>query len=390
MPKIGIYFDAVMGHLATRLMVGIFRYTNTRPEIQLLKSSRGIYLDRNTPPSDLAKADGFLAFSEASTIGPILETKKPVYNMSGSEKREDGTVFDDDAVGRVALDYLHSKSLAAYGCIHRSGDHSSRLRRLAFADEASARGLNHSRLPFNMAELKEEYVEISDAFKSEVISWLNSQEKPFGLFCSDDFVARTVSDVCRAASILVPEEVCIIGVNNDPEQCLAQSPHLSSIDLDFESLAFHSMRHLIRDIDNQHSDDITYLRPLGVTSRQSTDYIDSDSQLIRRAIRWIKSQCCNMIHAEDVAQHLGVSRQYLNRKLKQEVGLTITDCIRREKIVHTKNLLSKTTLSLEKIVEQCGYSDLNQLLRQFRKEAGETPTQFRRKLVHREMNISDG
>lgn len=381
MPKIGIFFDCVNGHLATRLMSGIFRYTETRPEIELLKSYRGIYLDRNTPVEDLRKADGFLAFSEKKFIDPVLELGIPTYNMSGSEILESGTVFDDIEVGRTALDYFQKKSLNSYACIHRSGDHSSRQRRIGFAEEAEKRGLRSVRLPLNMEESKEEYVEISEGFRSKVVQWLNQQQKPLGLFCADDYLARIVTEVCAMASILVPEEICILGVNNDPEQCLAHKPHVSSIDLDFESLAYQSMEHLIKKLDNIPSLGKTFLLPTGVVSRQSTDYIDSESQLIQRAIRWIKSQACEMIRAEDVSREIGVSRQYLNRKLKQEIGLTITDCIRREKIVHTKNLLSKTPLSLEKIVEQCGYSDLNQLLRQFRKETNTTPTQFRRNLV---------
>lgn len=380
MPKIGIFFDALEGHLSTRLMDGVFRYTESRPEIELLKWERGIYLDRNTPTEVLNGVDAFLAFSTGPTTQIVTQSGRPYINMSGCVKQDNPAIFDDTEVGRNALRYLYDKGLSSLACVHRSGDYSSRMRRIGFGKESDLFELNAQRLPLDIDEVRAEYVAITTPFEQKVTEWLQVLTKPCGLFCTDDYIARIIADVCKRSSILIPEEVCILGVNNDPEQCLGQSPHLSSIDLDFESLAYHSLEAIMRMLNDIPKTPSIILSPVGIISRQSTDYIDSESPIIKRTIRWIKLHSKEMIHAEDVSDALGVSRQYLNRKLKQELGLTLTDSIRREKIVHAKNALSKTQLPLESIVEQCGYSDLNQLLRQFRKETGETPTQFRRKL----------
>jgi LacI family transcriptional regulator len=375
--RIGIFFDAVVGHFATRLLSGVVQLMENHPEIQLVRSIRGIYLDRNTSLETLQRADGILAFCKHEIQEKLDQSGVPYLNMSGTETHEEGIRLDEAAISDLAFAHFQDRGLRQMGCVFCKQDVSSLNRRKSFRNHAEPSGQPYTELALDSDEFEREYMDPSLAFQRKVQSWFRQLEKPAGIFCTDDFIGSLFLRIGLQAGIKIPSEICLLGVNNNPEQCLIKSPHLSSVDLPFEALAYHSLDALLGQLLKLPSTPDLVLPPMGLIPRESTDYLDTESEMLRRAIRWIKKYAREPMGSEDVCRVLGVSRQYLNRKLKSELGLSITDVIRQEKLVHTKHLLVSTDSSLEAIVELCGYTDLNQLLRHFKKEMGITPTKFR-------------
>ncbi len=210
--------------------------------------------------------------------------------------------------------------------------------------------------------------------------WLSGLPRPLALMSCNDLRALQVVSACRDAGFLVPNEIAVLGANNDYLRCAFGNPPLSSVASDRQLAGYRAAELLDRMIRAgvwAGNDDIR-IDPIRVVVRHSTDVLAIDDRHICAAVHHIRQFACQGISAEDVADHVGLSRHVLERKFRQLIGRSPHAEIRIVQIARIKQLLIETDMPLKNIADAVGISHTEYVSVMFAREVGITPGMFRR------------
>ncbi len=210
-------------------------------------------------------------------------------------------------------------------------------------------------------------------------AWLKSLPKPVALFAAMDGRARQVLDACLDAEIAVPEEVAVLGVDDDPLICEATFPTLSSIQHNSEHAGYLLAEHLDKLMRGKRlRRRVDWIKPTRVFQRRSTDATAIADKIVARACEYIWHEAGHQsIGVPDVVSLFGSSRRYAENRFKSVVGRTIMEEIRRVKLERVCALLSETNLSIGEIARQCDFARESHLAFLFRKNHNMTMSQYR-------------
>ncbi len=209
---------------------------------------------------------------------------------------------------------------------------------------------------------------------------LRLASKPLAVFAHNDYDASKVEDVCRAAGIAVPEEVAILGVDDNELICLNQPVPLSSIAHDLVRVGYEGAALLDRLIDGEASPPQPILiAPTDVTLRQSTDLTAISQPAIRAAFRFVKENLARSFGIAEVAAAAGVSRSTLDRLFLQHLNRSVHDEVQRARLAAVKRLLAHTDLVLADIARQTGFCHAQHLNNVFRRAESLTPRAYRKR-----------
>ncbi|MGB0373160.1 MAG: DNA-binding transcriptional regulator [Opitutales bacterium] len=217
-----------------------------------------------------------------------------------------------------------------------------------------------------------------DAVRS-LSKWLKKLPKPTGVFVFFDGWARWVLDACVVQKIQVPQEISVVGVDNDRWLCELSQPMLSSVDANLGN-AGYTIAELL---DGMMSGDeppppITEISPSQVEARASSNYMDFDDPEVAFALRYIKEHACDPISTADVLKVTGMSNSTAYRKFMKSVGRSIHNEIQRVQMDRVKELLTTTNLSVNAIAQSAGFENVRYLTQVFRDLTKKTPTEYRR------------
>jgi LacI family transcriptional regulator len=211
-----------------------------------------------------------------------------------------------------------------------------------------------------------------------LVAWLEQLPKPVALMACDDNQGHHIAEVCRQCGIKIPEEVALLGVDNDEAICTLSDPPLSSINQAVEKGGYEAARLMERMIKNPdgHYDDVV-IHPTHVTTRQSTNIYATGDKHISTVLQYIHRHAGQKLKIDELTKMVPLSRRLLENRFKQEIGLPIYAYImnlRMEQFAH--HLLESDTPVLE-IIEQIGLSDYKNIARRFKRIKGCTPSAFR-------------
>jgi LacI family transcriptional regulator len=217
--------------------------------------------------------------------------------------------------------------------------------------------------------------------QEDIARWLKKLPKPVGVMTCHDDRGHQVLDACRRAELEVPDEVAVIGVDNDPFLCNLCTPPLSSIDIDPERIGYEAARHLASMMNGSAApkEPIMLGPPRGVTARQSTDMLAIEDEEVASAIRFIRENAAGGITVLDVLERARRSPSTLERRIKRLLGRTIKGEITRVKLARARTLLVETELPVSKIALRCGFSEPRYFCEVFRGSEGVSATEFRRR-----------
>jgi LacI family transcriptional regulator len=207
--------------------------------------------------------------------------------------------------------------------------------------------------------------------------WLRTLPKPVGLLARDDLRAREVLDACRVAGLHVPEEVAVLGTNDDELICEMANPPLSSIVHNARRVGYEAAAMLDRLMAGKKVIADIVVDPLGVHTRQSTDLLAIEDPDVATAVRFIREHACEGIHVEDVLDQVPLSRRALEKRFRAAVGRPPHMEIRRAQLERVKELLVGSDYKLEKIAEITGFSSAQYLAGLFRRMMNMTPGAWR-------------
>lgn len=209
--------------------------------------------------------------------------------------------------------------------------------------------------------------------------WIKTLPLPTGVMTCNDDRGLQVLDACRRAEVMVPDEVAVVGVDNDECLCELAIPPLTSIDVLPDRIGYEAAATLDAMMSGRACDDgPVLLAPRGIVVRQSTDVLATDDREVAHAVAFIRQRACGRIQMADVLAHVGLSRSVLEPRLKRVLGRTIRQEIQRVRIERAKELLAATDLPIKQIASRCGFRYVQYLTRVFRDGVGRTPAEYRK------------
>ena len=211
-----------------------------------------------------------------------------------------------------------------------------------------------------------------------ISKWLKSLPKPVGIFAATDIRAMNVIEACKHAGINVPEEIAVVGVDNDELFCEMTSPKLSSVAIDAERAGYESAKALDHLMRGEKTLPTMCFGPLRVVVRRSSDVVGVDDLLVRKAVSFIRDCYTLPITVLNVVKALDVSRRQLEIRFKRALGHSIHEEIKKRRLGHVRTLLLETDFSLDQIAELSGFQCKNYLVNLFHKEFGMTMLTYRK------------
>jgi len=213
--------------------------------------------------------------------------------------------------------------------------------------------------------------------------WIKSIPKPVGMFCVNDDRAASLIESCRILEYGVPEDISVIGVDDDEYICELQNPPLSSIRIASEQAGYDAAALLNQIIDGKEemSSQRIIAHATGITPRQSTDVLMVKNTEVRKALRFIRENVNQPIRVSDVIAATALSHRTLNEHFHSELGCSIVKQLTRARIDYISRLLTDTDLRISEIAAAVGYEDDRHFSRYFKRATTLTPQAYRRKLT---------
>lgn len=211
-----------------------------------------------------------------------------------------------------------------------------------------------------------------------LVDWLKSLPKPVGLMTCNDVCGREVLQACATAGLQVPDDVAVVGVDNDEMMCELASPPLSSVALDLEKAGYQAAELLDSLMSGStNGERFVQVEPTYVVARRSSDFIVQDDASVATALRFIKNYAGRPISVPDVVEQAGVSRRTLERRFARAVGRSINAEIRHHRLERAKRLLIETDLPSYRVGLGAGFGTIKTFNRAFRQAMGDSPHRFR-------------
>jgi LacI family transcriptional regulator len=285
---------------------------------------------------------------------------------------------DHTAVGRLAADYFLERRFRQFGFFGSASVAYSRIQEAAFCAK-----FTQVRLPVSScyAEVLPDLADAAQWKKSveRVRRWLGRLPKPAAILCCEDAAARYLADVCDQSGVGVPDQVSLLGVGNDPLECNLTWPSLSSIGVPAERIGYRAAAVL----DSLMSGGPppprpVLLPPLHVVTRRSTDVLAVEDEVLQAALVYLRQHVRESLTVAQVARDLAVSRRLLERRFRDVLGRSVLEQIHRMRVERAKELLADTSLPIDSVAVQAGFSGVRRLDVVFAKTAGMSPTAYRR------------
>jgi len=287
--------------------------------------------------------------------------------------------IDDVAVGKLASEFLLQRGFRHLAIIGETSANFARERRDGFIAALKAADLSCHRI----GEVARPTVSWSVAFRTTpdkmLRKWLRELPKPVGIFAIDDDWALTLSELCNQEEIRVPDDVAVLGVDNEEMLCQMSRPPLSSIDTGAERVGWEAGVALARLLEDEKVPNPFLLPPMRIVERQSTDIFAIEDQEVLAAIRFIQSNAHLGISVTEVLRTVPTRRRTLEHRFRALLGRSILEEIQRSRVIRARNLLATTDIKLSLVAQRSGFGSAGRLCRVFRQVTGETPANFRRR-----------
>jgi LacI family transcriptional regulator len=372
------------------ILRGIARYSHVNGPWSFFTQERELH---SGVPEQLPiwKVDGIIARIEDQRMAKaLMRSGCPVVDVLGNAHFPGIPGFDTEAraVAKLAADFFLRAGFRHFAFCGFDGIPFSDRRKEAYASYLASQQhrvlVPSIRSPFTLPTHIQAVERRGLDQEKALAGWLRKQPRPLALFACNDVCAQQVLNTCREHGIKVPEEVAVIGVDNDDVLCNICEPPLTSIEPDTERLGYEAAGLLSRLMKHRKEKaSMIQIPPLGVVERASTDVVAIGDPITVQAVRFIRDHVDDGIGVKDVLAHVGRSRTDLEQRFHRWLHCSVRLEILRRRVERVCSLLRQTDLRLEEIVRRTGFSTPAHLCRLFRKRLGQTPSQYRNSHRHR-------
>jgi len=354
------------------LLRGIGRYAQRRGDwsITMPAMAPGV-------PLDLAdwRVDGAILATRRSDLPPGV----PSVSLGDPAEGTASIVPDWDRVGRLAAEHLAELGLQRFAFFGDERSYSE-TRWTAFRNAVEAMG-------FAVERGDAPDPRTTWAARLETIGdWLTGLASPVGVFAVNDEFARLVLEAARFAGLGAPDQVAVLGAHNIPEICAMTSPGLSSVDTDGARIGRLAAELLADLLDGNAGAGPRrrVVEPRGVIERGSTGVVAIGDAVVADALRYIREHACDPVGPEEVAGAVNMSRRGLELRFRRSIRWSPSKLILRHQLRRARQLLAETDMPMSRVAEACGFRDGVRFSKVFAREAGQTPTAYRRTMRRRD------
>lgn len=286
--------------------------------------------------------------------------------------------INHSAVGKMGAEYFLDKGYKNYAFCGYKKMYWSICREKAFAETLQKHGYESS--AYN-APTKNKLKKLK--FDSEIehlALWLDKLSKPIAIMACNDNRAANVIEAAKIAGIHIPEEIAILGVDNDDLICNMSNPPLSSIILNAEKGGYQAAELLD---EMMKSDERVikkiFIEPVQIIERESTDILAVEDKDVSNAMRFIRENKKEPIQVSDVIESVFTSRRCLQKKFRKYFNRTILNEIKNTRIEYAKQLLLDTHMNISEISDHMNFSGVNSFSRYFKEYTKLSPLEYRKK-----------
>lgn len=306
---------------------------------------------------------------------PVVHLKA---TLPGS-KREPGVGPDQLAIGSMAAQHFLERGFRHFGFAGVPGNAWSDLRLKGFREALAARGAEvKGYRRTNKSRISIEGLPLPDP--DRLARWLQDLPRPCAVLAADDFIGVRILNTCRLNGIAVPEDIAVVGVDDEEALCRFASPPLTSVIPDNWRVGYEAAR-LLRDRMNGLTDPHfapIRIPPKGIVIRASSDTVAVDDSQVARAMAFIRKNACRKITVREVSRHVGLAPASLQRRFQSALGCPVYEAALRERIHVVRGLLTDTELPLKEIAFRAGFTHTEHLATLFRNRTGVTMLSLRR------------
>lgn len=365
-----------------RLLRGISLYSRTRGDWSLLHQE--MTMDASVPEwISRANVSGVIARIDTHNVEPLKKLNLPIVDVlcSRAGLGIPQVETDDQAVAEMAFTHLYDRGFRRFAFCGYRGAHYSEARLRHFRDCVEAAGC-----PIAVYETEGDRgkslseVELPGVLDTDPLAkWLLTLQRPTGLMACHDTRGQQVLNVCRQLSIAVPDDIGVIGVDDDDTVCPLSDPTLTSVRPDADAVGYRAAETLDAMMTRGESPSrVEHVSPTEVVQRYSTQVFAVEDPELSRVCRFIRENACRGIDVVDLVEFSTLSRRQLERRFRQHLDRTPREEITEVQIRRLKQLLSETELPLEQIAPLAGYNHTESMSVTFKRETGRTPGAYRR------------
>ncbi len=306
-------------------------------------------------------------------VEPFPEMLKPDWPIQGAP----WVGRDSYAIGATAARYYMERGYKSFAYVDvPNGKFWSSKRRSGFAETLAAAGFKCEIYDRISARERRSW----PLERIRMVKFLRVLPRPTAVFAPMDGRARLVLDACQAAGLRVPEEIAVLGVDNDTLLCESTVPALSSIHTGgFRrgQIAAEMLDDLMQG--REPSERVVSLPPISVITRGSTGYDAMSDPIFGHAISYIREKAARGgVPVPEVARAAGCSRSYLDKGFRAKLGMSVRETVLKMRLEFVKELLAMTSRSMTEIAMDCGFARDSHLAFLFKKATGKTMLQWRR------------
>ena len=304
---------------------------------------------------------------------PVFDLQSTLLDPAGEHLMVDS---DHRAVGRMAAEHFIEKGHRHFAFLGYSDHNVSKEREIGFTECLAARGLKplSHHTPERKARTYENLQRGDESF-------IASLPKPCALLCCWDEVAFRAVQSAIEQGIAVPEDLAVLGVDNDPVFSSTSRIPLSSIDPDIIRMGFLAASWLAEMMAGKPLNQIKLERlvpPKGLIIRQSTALDAIDDPVVRRFLELLRQQRPGLLSIEELSRGCHVSRRLLEQRVKAATGKTPRQLLSQTLVDAIQRFLSQTDYTLAHIAELLGFEHAERLSHLFRRQTSMTPGEYRK------------
>jgi LacI family transcriptional regulator len=283
---------------------------------------------------------------------------------------------DNVAIARMAAEHLLERGFRRFGFFGIEGENWSEQRYAGFCAAVAA---VESNVPIYRLPRDAKGRRSWERAENHIARWIAGLPKPAGvLICSDQRGSQFL-EACRRAGVSVPNELAVVGVDNDEPLCEVCLPPLSSVEPGHLNVGYQAaalLDALLRGDSPPRK--ALQLQPLETVTRLSSDALAVADPRIGMALQLIRDQAPAGVRIDDIARQVGLSRSVLQRRFRGQLHRSIHQEILDVRIKRARELLANTEISLASVAEQAGFKHQEYLGAVFRARVGKTPAQVRK------------
>lgn len=359
------------------LLAGVSRYLHSHGAWSTFLELRA--LESSVPPWLSGwDGDGILTRTHSSEMARAIKAAGVPTVELRSTKHTAGFPFigmDNALIGQAVAEHFLNRGYRRFAAYTLDTEEFFRERVSKFVARVEATGNPCVTLPAQGESTPRDW----ESHQKQLMRWLESLPKPVGIFATNDQLAVRLLDACRRAAIAVPEEVAVVGCENEETLCEFASPALTSVRFDGLTVGWKAAERLDRIMRGDPDDGRPILvPPKGIEVRASSDEFVIEDPVALRAARLIRERAFSGLNIADLCAELGVSRSTLERRMKAALGRAPKDELLRVRFREVNRLLRATDLTIDLIAEQTGFTHAHYLQTAYRERFGITPGEFRR------------